>query len=346
MVVAAPRAAASATACTARSSGTIRSEQYTVITGGNRNTYDFTYNLIGEAFWYDSDHEPEIGVPWYRQVRSVHGIPGGNYGYRNGTGKYPPWYIDSLPPLRDLDRGSPVGMETYLAYAYPRAYFDMVLEADWSRGRLLFNVVAPKGATYAGWAGGLTAPEFVYGEPLNITDLEVGPDGMVYFTTGGRATTGGFWRIRYTGARPPQPDLTGIFAVVRQPQPLSSWAWASIERVKTSMGEPAFGAALEQVARNASADAMDRVRALYEMQRHGPAPSDALLQALVADTNANVRAAAVYVAGRRASQTASGAAQVARAGLERSQSTGAAPRPRGDRADGPAARSAEPGAGR
>jgi putative heme-binding domain-containing protein len=293
-----------------------KSNKYYAVSGGNRNTYDFTFNLVGEAFWYDSDHEPEIGVPWYRQVRSVHGIPGGNYGYRNGTGKYPPWYIDSLPPLRDLDRGSPVGMETYLAYAYPRAYFDMVLEADWSRGRLLFNVVTPKGGTYTGWGGGLTAPEFVYGEPLNITDLEVGPDGMVYFTTGGRATTGGFWRIRYTGARPPQPDMSGIFAVVRQPQPLSSWAWANIERVKATMGEAAFGAALEQVARSASADPIDRVRALYETARHGPAPGDALLQALVADGNASVRAAAVYVAGRRAAQTASGAAAVARAGLK------------------------------
>ena len=28
--------------------------------------------------------------------------------------------------------------------------------------------------------------ELVHGEPLNITDVEVGPDGLVYFTTGGR----------------------------------------------------------------------------------------------------------------------------------------------------------------
>jgi putative heme-binding domain-containing protein len=270
--------------------------KYTVITGGNRNTYDFAYNLIGEAFWYDSDHEPEIGVPWYREVRSVHGIPGGNYGYRDGTGKLPPWYIDTLPPLRDLDRGSPVGVETYQSYAYPREYFDMLLEADWSRGRLLYTTLTPNGATYRPLPG---APEFLHGEPLNITDLEVAPDGMIYFTTGGRATKGGFWRIRWTGPTPPQPDMTGILAVVRQPQPLSAWSWARIESVKARMGEAAFGAELEKVARNTAMDDMDRVRALYEMQRHGPAPGDALLQALITDADDMVRAAAVYVAGRR-----------------------------------------------
>lgn len=278
---------------------------FSVVTGGNRNTYDFAYNLIGEAFWYDSDHEPEIGVPWYREVRSVHGIPGGNYGYRNGTGKYPPWYIDSLPPLRDLDRGSPVGVETYLAWAYPREYFDMLLEADWSRGRLLYTTLTPSGGTYTPLPN---APEFVHGEPLNITDLEVGPDGMIYFTTGGRATRGGFWRIRYTGPTPPQPDMTGIMAVVHQPQPLSSWGWAAIERVKASMGDAAFGAALDGVARDTSLEAMDRVRAIYEMQRHGPVPSDALLQALATDDEDMVRAAVVYVGGRRHRQSQSGTA--------------------------------------
>jgi len=270
--------------------------RYTVVTGGNRNTYDFAFNLLGEAFWYDSDNEPEIGVPWYREVRTVHGIPGGNYGYRDLSGKLPPWYIDTLPPLRDLDRGSPTGEETYQAYAYPREFFDMLLEADWSRGRLLYTTLTRRGATYEAMEG---APEFLHGEPLNITDVEVGPDGLVYFTTGGRRTAGGFWRIRYTGATPPQPDRTGIMAVVNQPQPLSAWGWAAIEGVKAAMGESAFGTALERVARDTSADAMDRVRALYEMLRHGPVPGDALLQALANDSSADVRSAVAFVSGRR-----------------------------------------------
>jgi hypothetical protein len=162
-------------------------------------------------------------------VRTVHGIPGANLGYRDGSGKYPDYYIDSLPPVRDVGRGSPVGVEFYTSYAYPREFFDNLFEADWSRGRLLYTALTPNGATYTARSD---RAEFVHGEPFNITDVEVGPDGMLYFTTGGRNTAGGLWRLRYKGNVPAPPDMTGAFAVVRQPQPLSSWGWAAIEKVK------------------------------------------------------------------------------------------------------------------
>ncbi|HXW04474.1 MAG TPA: HEAT repeat domain-containing protein [Vicinamibacterales bacterium] len=278
-------------------------DRFTVLFGGNRNAYDFAYNLLGEAFLFDSDMEWDINMPWYREVRTVHGIPGGNYGYRDGSGKYPAYYLDSLPPVRDVGRGSPVGVEFYQSYAYPPEFFDNFLEADWSRGRLLYTALTPAGATYTARSD---RAEFVHGEPLNITDLEVGSDGLIYFTTGGRNTEGGFWRVRYTGTAPTQPERTGILAVVRQPQPLSSWGWAAIEQVKASMGA-AFGNELERLARDGSADTMDRVRALYEMQRHGAAPGQALLSALASDRNADLRAAVVYVAGAQGELARQGA---------------------------------------
>ncbi len=268
-------------------------KKFRVFSGGNRNAYDFAYNLAGEAFLFDSDMEWDIGLPWYREVRTVHEILNGNYGYRNGSGKYPPYYIDSLPPTRDLGRGSPVGVEFYTSYAYPREFFDNLFEADWSRGRLLYTALTPSGATYTARTD---RAEFVHGEPFNITDVEVGPDGMMYFTTGGRNTTGGLWRLRYTGNVPAAPDMTGILAVVRQPQPLSSWGWTAIEKVKASMGT-SFGQELEKIARNSSSPATERARALYEMQRHGTAPSGDLLSALMKDSNADVRSAVTFIAG-------------------------------------------------
>ena len=39
-------------------------------------------------------------------------IPGGDGGYRNGTGKFQNSYFDVLPAIRHLRRGSPVGLET------------------------------------------------------------------------------------------------------------------------------------------------------------------------------------------------------------------------------------------
>ena len=290
------------------------SKKFRVFSGGNRNAYDYAYNLAGEAFLFDSDMEWDIGLPWYREVRTAHQILNGNYGYRNGSGKYPPHYLDSLPPVRDLGRGSPVGVEFYTSYAYPREFFDNLFEADWSRGRLLYTALTPAGATYTARSD---RAEFVHGEPFNITDVEVGPDGLMYFTTGGRSTSGGLWRLRYNaraagaGPVPAAPDMSGILAVVRQPQPLSSWGWAAIEKAKASMGA-AFGTGLETLARNASAAPMDRTRALLEMQRHGAAPGSTLLTSLVADKVPDVRAAAVYVAGIQGRA----AKEVAAAGLK------------------------------
>jgi putative heme-binding domain-containing protein len=283
--------------------------RFAVLFSGMRNPYDFAYNLAGEAFVFDSDMEWDVNSPWYREVRTFHAVPGGDGGYRNGTGKYQDEYFDAIPALRHLRRGSPVGVETYQSYAYPSRFFDNLFEADWSRGRLLYTALTPNGATYRGRED---LAEFIHGEPMPITDLETGPDGNIHFTTGGAAANGGLYKVTWTGERPPQPDMSGIFAVVRQSQPLSSWGWANIERVKSTMGAASFGAELEKVARNAGGTSADRARALLEMQRHGVPPSGALLQALLKDRDAGVRAAVVFVAGVQQSNDAKA---VAAAGL-------------------------------
>ena len=91
--------------------------------------------------------------------------------------------------------------------------------------------------------------EFVHGDPLPVSDMEVGPDGMLYFTTGGNGAEGGLFRVRYVGTTPVvKPDLSGIHAVTRQAQPLSSWGYAAIEGARASMGAR-FATELERVAR-------------------------------------------------------------------------------------------------
>ena len=244
--------------------------------------------------------------------------------------------------MRDLGRGSPVGVEFYTSYAYPKEFFDNLFEADWSRGRLLYTALTPAGATYTARSD---RAEFVHGEPFNITDVEVGPDGLMYFTTGGRNTTGGLWRLRYKGAGTATPDMTGILAVVRQPQPLSSWGWAAIEKAKSTMGA-SFGAELEKARaqrRGGGITAMDRVaggatRCSVTARRRAPA----LLADLAKDKSADVRAAAVYVAGIQGEA----AKAVAAAGLKDAD---AVVRRRSAEAlmrMGQSAEQAEPGAGR
>jgi putative heme-binding domain-containing protein len=168
------------------------SYRWQVFTGGFRNTYDAAFNLMGELFTFDSDMEWDINLPWYRPVRTHHLIPGGDQGWRTGSGVWPAYYVDSLPSMTDIGRGSPTGVTFYQHTVYPKEYYDSFILGDWSRGRILVSFLKKSGATYEE-----KTEEFVLGEPLNVTDLEVGPDGFLYFSKGGRFTEGGIYRVAY-----------------------------------------------------------------------------------------------------------------------------------------------------
>ena len=47
-----------------------------------------------------------------------------------------------------------------------------------------------------------TSSVFLKGRPMAVTDLAVGPDGGLYFSTGGRGTEGGVYRISWRGKPP------------------------------------------------------------------------------------------------------------------------------------------------
>ena len=122
---------------------------------------------------------------------------------------------------------------------------------------------------------------------MPITDLEVGPDGNIYLTTGGGQGQGGLYKI-VDGAKPAQPDMSGFSRSCVSSRSRFPAGAGTIEKVKASMGA-SFGPELEKLARNAAAAANDRVRALLEMQRHGGSPNAALLQALIKDRNADAQ---------------------------------------------------------
>src|SRR5207249_10213303 len=50
--------------------------------------------------------ELHLGLPWYRPVRLNHWAIGGDQGWQE-VGAYPPYYIDCLPGILDVGRGSP-----------------------------------------------------------------------------------------------------------------------------------------------------------------------------------------------------------------------------------------------
>ncbi len=168
-----------------------------LVAGGLRNSYDFGFNLEGEMFTYDADMEWDRGAPWYRPTRINHVPPGAELGWRSGWAKWPEYYLDSLPAAVNIGAGSPTGVEFYDHFAYPPKYRGAMFGCDWATGRIYAVTFEKHGATYTG-----KSEVFVEGRPLNVTDIAVGPEGSLYFCTGGRGTDGGVYRVRWTGKVP------------------------------------------------------------------------------------------------------------------------------------------------
>ena len=87
-------------------------------------------------------------MPWYRPTRLNHVIPGAEFGWRSGWAKWPDYFADSLPPVVELGRGSPAGIEVYNHFMFPQRYHNALFVCDWSRGRILAIRTKPHGATY------------------------------------------------------------------------------------------------------------------------------------------------------------------------------------------------------
>jgi putative heme-binding domain-containing protein len=163
---------------------------------GFRNPYGLAFNDDGEAFTFDADNEGDLGTPWYRPTRINHIVSGGDYGWRQGTGMRPAWYPDSLPTNLDIGKTSPTGVKYGGRSAFPERYRNALFAVDWSYGRIYALPLIPRGASYA-----MAAEVFVEGMPLNVTDLEFGPDGALYFVIGGRATQSALYRVAWSGKK-------------------------------------------------------------------------------------------------------------------------------------------------
>jgi putative heme-binding domain-containing protein len=169
-------------------------ENAELFASGQRNTYDIAFNQDGELFGFDSDMEWDWGSPWYRPTRVYHIVSGGDQGFREGSAKWPEYYPDSLPAAVNIGIGSPTGVGFGTGAKFPRKYQNACFVMDWSYGRILAVHLTPDGSSYGG-----TFENFVVGKPLNVTDLQIGKDGAMYFTIGGRKTQGGLYRVTYTG---------------------------------------------------------------------------------------------------------------------------------------------------
>jgi putative heme-binding domain-containing protein len=171
-----------------------------VFSSGYRNQFDFAFNADGEMFVYDADMEWDFGSPWYRPTRVVHATSGSEFGWRNGTGKWPSYYVDSLPPVIDIGPGCPVGVEFGYGTKFPGKYQKSLFVCDWTFGTMYAIHIEPSGSSYQA-----TKEEFLSRTPLPLTDCTVGKDGALYFTTGGRGSQSELFRITYMGTESTSP---------------------------------------------------------------------------------------------------------------------------------------------
>lgn len=169
-------------------------DNWELVVTGLRNAYDFDINRDGEIFAYDSDMEWDTGSPWYRPTRVLLGVSGGEFGWRNGTGKWPDTYPDSLPAVANTGLGSPTGVVFGYGAKFPAKYQQALYCVDWAYGKVYAAHVTPLGAGYRA-----TFETFVAGPAFDGTDIVVGSDGALYLTIGGRRTQSGLYRITYTG---------------------------------------------------------------------------------------------------------------------------------------------------
>jgi len=184
--------------------------KWELFAGGFRNPYDIAFNADGELFTYDSDMEWDRGLPWYRPTRILHVVPGGEYGFREGSAKWPAYFPDSLPAAADIGVGCPTGMTFGTgAKGWPEKYRRALFFHDWTYGRILAVTLHEKGASYTARndLASHTYPRdaeanhdvevFLSGKGMPVTDLEFLRDGSMVFTVGGRGTAAALYRVSH-----------------------------------------------------------------------------------------------------------------------------------------------------
>ena len=196
-------------------------KSFSRVATGFRNVYDASVNRAGDLFTYDADMEYDFNTPWYRPTRVNHVVSGAEFGWRNGAGKFPEFYADSLPATVNIGPGSPTGTTFGYGAKFPPRFQDALFLLDWSWGKIYAVHLEPKGGSYTG-----VKEDFISGAPLPVTDAIIHPhDGAMYFAIGGRRVQSGLYRVTFVGEspaapvaaeRPPTPE-----AVLRQS--LEAW---------------------------------------------------------------------------------------------------------------------------
>jgi putative membrane-bound dehydrogenase-like protein len=279
--------------------------QREVVAEGYRNAYDFSFNAQGDIFLFDSDGERDVTLPWYRPTRVFQVIPGSHAGWFSRSWKRPGYFFDMPTVIGSLGRGSPTGVTCYRHHQFPRTYHGALFVLDWSFGRV---IALPLEADGSSWKS--TPHDFMTGKGLfgfAPTDIEVGPEGELYVSVGGRGTRGSVYVVRWkspTGA--PGEGHTGLIRCLATPQPLSSWSRSRWLPLAAEVGRDELLAA----SRTEDMPAPLRLRAIELLTEFHGGLDQQTLEELVETDQPSVAARAAWSIGRTISRDKVGAALV------------------------------------
>ena len=265
-----------------------------VIAEGYRNSYDFTFNAQGDLFLYDSDGERDVTLPWYRPTRVFQVMPGSHAGWFSRSWKRPDYFFDMPAVIGSFGRGSPTGVTCYRHHQFPRQYRGALFVLDWSFGRVIALPLEPDGSSWKS-----TPHDFMTGKGLfgfAPTDIEVGRDGELFVSVGGRGTRGSVYVVRWkTPDGEPGTGRTDLLRCLATPQPLSSWARARWLPLAEKVGQLELRAA----ARDSQLPDPMRVRAIDLLTELHDGLDLQSMDAIADSGSPSVAARAAWSAGRR-----------------------------------------------
>lgn len=267
-----------------------------IIADGFRNAYDFAFNRQGDIFTFDSDGERDVSLPWYRPTRVFHVLPGSNAGWFSRSWKRPDYFLGMPPVIGSFGRGSPTGVAVYRHRQFPKQYDNAVFALDWTFGRVIALQLERNGSTWSSKPIDFMTSVGQFG--FAPTDIEIGSDGSLFVSVGGRGTRGGVFRVTHkSGAKainPAREPRTKLRSCLTAPQPLSSWSRAHWMPLAQEVGvQPFVAATIDQ-----KLSTNQRLRAIEIVTELFGGLDDVTLKTLAQDTVAEVRARAVWSVGR------------------------------------------------
>ena len=273
---------------------------------GFRNPYDFDFNWRGDIFTYDSDTERTFFLPWYTPTRLYHVAIGGHHGWRMPGFKRswarPSYYSDTVPDIHKIGRGSPTGVVVYSHSLFPKKMQDGIFILDWTFGNIWFYPLKDKDASYQ-------APPQLFISPIGTdgfapSDIEVGRNGELFISTGGRGTKGSVLRVIPTKDNSNKTNKRkiakkkSIKTLLNAPQPMTEWSRSQWEPIAKQVG----AAHLTEAALNTNLKPRQRVRAIEILTDiFGGLDSNSSEQ-LSKSSSPNIRARTAWTIGRYPSE--------------------------------------------